>query len=698
MLRATTVLLAALITVYWSIPPGTASASAASKAVAKHADLEEPVTWREGGRTMRAWPAPRELAVTRRPGPAGAAGGSQAMAARSAMGAREIGACGRTTFLRLDEPLDRWSFWSRTLPLAAEPSVEAVSPVYYAGPDMDPDRRMALTGHVVVGWGRVGPELAEELEKSHGLTRLVEFPGKAVVYDVGDPRLSLDIARQLAEEPGVAFAYPDWLRVMTPRAVPDDPLFPSQWHLADASGRRGLETVWDSFRGSRTQVVAIVDDGLDTAHPDFAGNLLPGLGRDFVDDDSDPAHALPGEGHGTSCAGVAAARGFNATGVCGVAPWCGLAGVRLLGRLTPSTAASALSWRDQDIAIYTNSWGPPDDGTTLLGPDPLVARTLAAGTRRGRGGLGNIYVWAAGNGRLAGDNANYDGFANSRQTIAVSATDSQGRQSSYSEPGACILVNAPSSAAGLGITTTDRSGARGFDPGAYTSIFGGTSAASPYVAGVAALVLQASPRLSWRDVRQILALSASQNDPGDQGWFTNGAGLRVSHKYGFGRVDAAAAVDLARTWRPLPPERAVQGRRRVDLAIPDNDPLGVTSRIDIAEDLVIEHVEVAFNAPSHTYWSDLRVELTSPAGTTSVLAEARMGGGNFARYDDWRFGSVLHLGESSRGTWSLRVSDRADRDTGVFESWAVTVHGTRRGAGPAALPATTAGLLLLPPG
>ncbi|WP_027368688.1 S8 family peptidase [Desulfocurvibacter africanus] len=676
---------------YCALASTAAMAQADTKAATRHADLGEPVIWSEAGRLRRAWPAPYELAVRRRPG----AAVTRALADASA---REIGRVGRTAFVRLDEALDRWNFWSRTLPLAADAGVEAVSPAYYSGPDKNAQGRMALTGRIVVGYARPDPKLAGDLEDRHGLTRLASFPGNAVVYESGDTRLSLDIAASLAAEPGVAFAYPDWLRDMRPRAVPDDPLFPSQWHLRSTDQVPGLEPVWDSYRGTAAQVVAVVDDGLDSAHPDFQGNLLPALGRDFVDDDLDPSHGLPADGHGTSCAGVAAARGFNATGVCGVAPWTGLAGIRLLGNATASNASSALSWRNQDIAVYSNSWGPPDNGMVLEGPDPLTAQALAAGVATGRGGLGSIYVWAGGNGRQQNDNANYDGFANSRYTIAVAATDSNGDQTTYSEPGACLLVNAPSSGALLGITTTDREGAPGYDPSAYTAGFGGTSATAPFVAGVVALMLQANPELTWRDVQRILALSASKNDPDDASWLTNGAGLRVSHAYGFGRVNAQAAVALARDWETLPLAQTVQGARQVGAAIPDADPAGIISQIAFEQELEVEFVEVAFSASDHTYWSDLQVELTSPSGLTSVLAEARPGGGAGPRYDGWLFGSTLHLGESSRGVWTLRVSDRVARDTGTFQAWTLTLHGVpgQGGRPNSTIPASV--LLLLPPG
>ena len=205
-----------------------------------------------------------------------------------------------------------------------------------------------------------------------------------------------------------------------------------------------------------------------------------------------------------------------------------------------------------DIDIYSNSWGPFDDGNRLEGPGPITIAAIENSIYNGRSGLGNIYTWAAGNGLEANDNSNYDGYASLRYAIAVSAITHYGDQSGYSEPGANILVTAHSNGGTPvyeGITTTDITGTGGYSGGDVTHDFGGTSSATPLVSGVIALILESNPDLTWRDVQNILVHSSRKNDANDSSWFVNGGGLTVSHKYGFGAVDAGAAVSLAENWK-----------------------------------------------------------------------------------------------------------------------------------------------------
>ncbi|HVJ70317.1 MAG TPA: S8 family serine peptidase, partial [Sphingomicrobium sp.] len=175
-----------------------------------------------------------------------------------------------------------------------------------------------------------------------------------------------------------------------------------------------------------------------------------------------------------------------------------------------------------------------------------------------------ILVKSAGNNRGSGFDTNYDNFTNHRQVIAVGAVDHNGVVSYYSTPGANLLVVAPSSTYGVGLTTTDIAGAGGNNSGDYITGFTGTSAAAPQVSGVVALMLEANPDLGWRDVQEILAMSARQvGDPasltgsekyqwsynGAANW--NGGGMHFSNDYGFGLVDALAAVRLAESWTLL---------------------------------------------------------------------------------------------------------------------------------------------------
>ena len=176
-------------------------------------------------------------------------------------------------------------------------------------------------------------------------------------------------------------------------------------------------------------------------------------------------------------------------GVSGAAPDANLIGLELISCNTPdSKEADALSHENQIIDIYSNSWGPSDDGSTLEAPGPLTMAAFEDDVANGGGGLGNIITWAAGNGLDSDDDSNKDGYANARQTIAVTAITHQGDQSWYAEPGANILVAAHSDGDGEGITTTDIEGSSGYTNNDYTNDFGGTSSATPLASGVIALL------------------------------------------------------------------------------------------------------------------------------------------------------------------------------------------------------------------
>jgi subtilisin family serine protease len=234
----------------------------------------------------------------------------------------------------------------------------------------------------------------------------------------------------------------------------------------------------------------------------------------------------------------------------GVAPNAHLSAVRLISRNTEDYQEVGVAYKaDAGNDVYSNSWGPPDDGQRLEGPGPLAYKAREHAMQVGRRGLGPIYVWAAGNGRSRGDNCNYDGWANHRYALTIGAVGSDLKQPYYSENCASMFGVAPSNGHGGGITTTDLLGKWGTASDDCTTRFGGTSAAAPLGAGVVALVLSANRDLGWRDVQGIFALSSVPNDADDSSWVTTGSGLRYSHKYGFGLINAERAVGLAREWK-----------------------------------------------------------------------------------------------------------------------------------------------------
>lgn len=525
--------------------------------------------------------------------------------------------------------------------------------------------------------------------------------GQAYLYSCSSDASCLAAANALQKMTEIEYAYPNWIQVRETRQrvqsggtgtrfTPTDPLFIDQWHLTNTGQGGGTPGEDANIQGASASgylpVIAIVDDGLELSHEDiddsFFVSNLGGTHIDIRDGDSDPSPG-PGDFHGTAVAGVAGAPGFNGVGVSGVDPSASLAGIRLVGGgQTDAMEAQALTHLVSDPNafpdIYNNSWGPADNGA-LHSVGPLVETALETGVLTGRPGFGTagaIYVWAGGNGGT-GDNSNYDAYANSRYTIAVGASTNTGVQASYSEDGANLLVNAPSNGGSLGITTTDLTGASGYDPSNYTSTFGGTSSASPVVAGVSGLMFDANFNLTWRDVQKVLALSAERNDSGDADWMQNGAGHWVNHKYGFGRVDATAAENLAATWTNLGPEIVVTETNNQTIPIPQPENGGGSAivNLSVTDQIFIQHVALTIDS-DHTFWGDLNIVLTSPDGTQSVLTETHNVGGSGAQLTGgFTFTSMRHLDELSVGNWTLEVTDNLNADTGDINAVTLELFG-----------------------
>ncbi|MCB2082319.1 MAG: proprotein convertase P-domain-containing protein, partial [Rickettsiales bacterium] len=302
----------------------------------------------------------------------------------------------------------------------------------------------------------------------------------------------------------------------------------------------------------------------------------------------------------------------------------------------------------------------------------------------GRGGLGTNVVFSAGNSRSSGDNTNYHNMTNSEYIITVGGTDEGGEMAYFSTPGDSILVSAPA----VNIATADRVGNNGYVSGDYVSA-SGTSYSAPIVSGVIALMLEANPGLGYRDVQEILAVSARKTGSGawqtngDSHW--NGGGMHFSHELGFGLVDAHAAVRLAETWQNVSTaaNRVVVdgGTSAPNSAIPDNQPTGVTDTINVSSDIHIDRVEVTLDI-DHNWMGDLRVTLVSPDGTESVLVnrpgrdpDASSGYGSSADDIHFTMTSSAFWGETGDGGWTLRVSDLDGGITGRLLSWGIRLIG-----------------------
>ena len=480
-----------------------------------------------------------------------------------------------------------------------------------------------------------------------------------------------------------------------------DPLFGCQWHLDNTGQGEGTSgediNVTDVWTGGNTGegiVVAVLDDGVDPDHEDLDVNK--DMSHDYLGEDQ---LVRPHETHGTQVAGIIAARD-NSLGMRGVAPGATIYSYNILAeQFTLENAVDALTRNMDKTAVSNNSWGGANAFRYLPRP-AFYDLALEAGVSRGYGGKGVFYVFSAGNGAAWWAYSNHDELANHYAVTTVCAVNDQGLRSYYSERGSNLWVCAPSN--------DDRT----FEPdrqeiastssySRYTGNFGGTSAAAPQVSGVAALVRKANSSLTWRDVKLLLAASARKTDPTNDGWDDNPSSgwhdgalkygstterYSYSHHYGFGVVDAKAAVGLAENWTNLPSMKIARGESGpVSLTIPDtattDEPSSMTSTITM--DSYVEFVEfVEVNVDfTHDSYRDLEIELVSPSGAVSILSVPRDQYKDFEWDGSFRFGSARHLGEAAAGTWTLRLKDWINGSAGTLRSWNIRIigHGTLPG-------------------
>ncbi|MEH6417161.1 S8 family serine peptidase [Pseudomonas sp. CGJS7] len=531
-----------------------------------------------------------------------------------------------------------------------------------------------------------------------------------------------------------------------------DPLYRYQWHLMNygqsvlADTRptfaidMGIDDLHDYNIRGKGVIVGVLDRGMEIAHPDIAANMVPNGSWNFRNNTHDPSPGAGGDAHGMAVGGIIGAVGWNGIGVRGVAPSARLKSFNFLDAGGTSAQIQYAWWdgaESKDVAISNNSWGPTQ---------PVVLPTISENELAAwenpmsatRGGLGTVYVKAAGNsfnsipnnslvfpdlcpaGRPAVgcSQSIFARESNFFNVITVAAVNAAGRRSSYSTPGASMWVS------GLGgeyghqrqysaavnpvnfdpaIVTTDLSGcANGYNTDVaarrlnaldssqsaidntcnYSGRMNGTSAAAPTVSGVAALMLQVNPKLTFRDVKYILATTARQIDPQQAavsnaqgtllsaGWTVNAAGRPFSNWYGFGLVDATMAVTRAGGFKTLGP-LIDSGWQRAALAAAQpagNVAAPARATIRIAGGAArVEAVQIGFDTNARAgvnfplVATNVRIVLISPSGTRAVIIPP---GSVPANLNNQTLSTSLvaanaFLDENGNGDWTLEVVDTA---------------------------------------
>ncbi|XP_044019968.1 furin-like protease 2 isoform X2 [Aphidius gifuensis] len=473
-----------------------------------------------------------------------------------------------------------------------------------------------------------------------------------------------------------------------------DPLFKEQWYLnggAKDGFDMNLGPAWQKGYTGKGVVVSILDDGIQTNHPDLALNYDHDASTDINDNDDDPMPRDNGDNkHGTRCAGEVAAVAFNQYCGVGVAYNASIGGVRMLdGPVNDAVEARALGLNPNHIDIYSASWGPEDDGKTVDGPGPLARRAFIYGVTSGRKGKGSIFVWASGNGGRHTDSCNCDGYTNSIFTLSISSATQGGYKPWYLEECSSTLASTYSSGTpgnDKSVATVDMDAKLRPDH-ICTVEHTGTSASAPLAAGIAALALEANPNLTWRDMQYLVVLT-SRSGPLEKetGWILNGVKRKVSHKFGYGLMDAGAMINFAEQWTNVPPQHICKSQEINEERPIDQTP-GYTLNVymdvsgcagSLNEVRFLEHVQCKISLRFFPR-GNLQLLLTSPMGTTSTLLFERPRDVLSSNFDDWPFLSVHFWGEKADGRWTLQIINAGHRkisSQGILKKWQLIFYGT----------------------
>lgn len=548
----------------------------------------------------------------------------------------------------------------------------------------------------------------------------------------------------------------------------EDPLYFQQWHLAntgqtafsDSVGVFGADLQMSSAisagRGGDGVKIAVIDTGLETCHPDLAANANGRGSHNFAYPRLAGVGARPGEpynfgvlgDHGTSVAGVAAAVANNGLGGRGVAPDAALVGFNpmeasideeddspdeppgnpfeggpILTAMLESLGASESEPDSASVDIFNMSFGSVLPGENS---SEEFVRLFRMGTGTLRGGLGALYVKAAGNdfdfcrpihplnAEIGCLSANSDPDQNLPWLIPTGGFNANDVRSSYSSAGANLWIVAPSGEDGEAapsIITTDQAGTHGGfsefpenrlntmnslnTDGDYVSAFGGTSAAAPAAAGAIAILLGVNPDLTWRDIKHILAATARPIDPGraevraafngapyvaQHAWRTNAAGYTFHNWYGFGAFHVDAAVEKALSHMPDSLGALTEsdwmesaGPDAEPLGIPDADGAGVSATLEVSglpDTATLEAVVLEVSV-DHPFAADIGITLRSPGGMESVVNPPFNAGlaDTPAGLVGWRLLSNAFYGENPNGTWTVHLADLAAGDVGSLGEW-----------------------------
>jgi subtilisin family serine protease len=474
------------------------------------------------------------------------------------------------------------------------------------------------------------------------------------IISIGKDQNALEIANRIKETGLVKYAHPNFYAITYKHSFfPNDQFFSNQFYLnntgqATNDGHFGTADAdidapeaWDITKGVSTITVAVLDEGVETTHPDLPTTRLTILnGSNFASGNANDPDAAGDGAHGTCCAGIIGAEQNNSQGVSGIAPLCKIMPIRIpFGSVASTTYANAINFAWSNGAdVLSNSWGY--NSTADI---PVITASINNAITMGRGGVGSVVVWSAGNtADHVGGNIGYVSFPGNvavANVITVGASDRNDQQANYSPTGTGVDIVASSHrayscqipgesfevwttdiAAGAGYNATkntDCSGsslpvvgallpATGSNFQDYTGRMGGTSSSCPEAAGVAALILSINPTFTPAQVFNRITSSADK-----VGGYTYSAGR--CNEMGFGRLNAHAALS-GQLWMKDTPND------------PGTEPNPTTDLMYISEDIIVrktndailihEDAEYKVSSPNAVY---VRVRNSGTEPTSGTL-------------------------------------------------------------------------------
>ncbi|CAN7189311.1 S8 family serine peptidase [Phenylobacterium sp. LjRoot225] len=499
--------------------------------------------YKVAGQPVRLDPDPTVVAVRFKPGPKSFRAGATAAAGVGPFSSRfEVPGEELTLVPTAAAPsavgpsMERASTALRAL--NAQDGVSHALPVFRVA-----GNQVVTTDRVIVGLDT--PQAAHVVSK-HGLEVLKAEPERLVVR-VSEGADPFAVSEALSLEPGVSYAEPDFVtigrhvpkRVGPPQPpILNDPLIQRQYAMTIT----GTAEAWKLQEGDPKIRIAILDEGVQTLHPDLAAAIVDPFDATQGDQEQEPNHW---DGHGTSCAGLAAAVGGNEIGVRGVAAGASLMPVRIAYSqvregpwiTSNSVIRDGIKWAwTHGADVLSNSWGGG-------APSNDISAEFERARKQGRNGLGCVVVIAAGN---TFDDVTFPATLADVLTVAASNEYDEAKTPTSRDGetwwGTCHGPEVDVAAPGVHNMTTDIGGADGYTPDDYIPNFNGTSSATPIVAGACALVLSADPSLTGTQVARIITDTAQKVG---QFPYANGR----NDYFGAGRLDVLAAVRMAQDRR-----------------------------------------------------------------------------------------------------------------------------------------------------